>query len=102
MQNKDIRAFAASLIKEKGLQDIDQQIVDKMIDEISVRLDEQINRELFNSLNDNQVEELKHLIDTNNQEAASTFFQDKGVPVQDVITKTMINFKKAYLGPDVK
>ena len=98
MQNKELRDFVAAIIKEKNLQGVSQEIQDKLIDDLTGRLGDQINRALIDQLNDDQFKEFSQLVDDGNTEALSTYFNDKGINVTETVTKVMARFRISYLG----
>jgi len=97
MKNESIRAFVELMVKEKNLSGVEKDVIDEVIEELSGHLETQINRALIDALNDEQVAEFEKLVDGNDTQAVSSFFTDKGLPVQDIVTQAMARFRAAYL-----
>ncbi len=98
MADNPLRDFVTSVLKEKNLVGVDQEILDKLTDDLVVRLQDQINRGLIDSLDEKQFAEFEKLVAAEDTKKLSTFFTDSGVPVQNVITEVMAKFRVAYLG----
>ena len=98
MPNQELRKFVASIIEEKKLTGVEQEIKDKLIDDITVRLDDQINRALIDSLNDNQFAEFEQLVNAEDTQKLGTFFTDNKVPVQEITARVLTKFRISYLG----
>lgn len=98
MPNEELKKFVASIIEEKKLTGVEQDIKDKLVEDLTIRLEDQINRALIDSLNDEQFKEFEALVNSQDTQKLSTFFKDKGVPVQTVVAQVMTRFKTAYLG----
>lgn len=98
MQNQELKNFVTKIIEDKKLTGVEQDIIDKLTDELTSQLEESINRALINSLNDSQLQEFKTLVDGGETQKISTFFTDKNLPVQTIVTEAMAKFRVAYLG----
>jgi hypothetical protein len=98
MQHKELRNFVAQIVEQKQLTGVEQDIKDKLIDDLSSMLEDQINRALIDSLNDEQFKEFEQLVDSNSTQRLSTFFTDHKLPVQHIVTQVMTKFRMTYLG----
>ena len=98
MQNQELKKFVDTILKEKNLKGVEQNILDKLSDELTSSLETQINRALVDSLNDQQLNDFEKLVDEQNTEKLKTYFNDVGVPVQQIVTQVMTRFRSAYLG----
>lgn len=63
-------------------------------------LDDKIIHAIFDQLNVEQANELNYLLDKNDSTAQTfkDFFAKFGISIKDIITKTMIDFGKNFLG----
>ena len=98
MQSEELKKYVTEIIEQKKLSGVDQDIKDKLIDDLTNRLQEQINRALINALNDEQFKEFEKLVDAEDAEKVSTFFADNNIPVQEITTQVLVKFRVAYLG----
>ena len=48
MENQELRNFVAGVVTEKSLQGIDQSILEQLIDDMTVELENLINKALIN------------------------------------------------------
>ena len=98
MQNQELRKFVQNIVEEKKLTGVEQDVIDELVDDLSKRLEAQINRALIDELTDEQFKEFEGLVDQEDTQKLSTYFTDKGVPVQNIVTNVMTKFRIAYLG----
>lgn len=98
MQDKELRKFVDSILEEKDTSKINPDMKDKIAERLTKKLDTQIKRALVDALTDEQLTEFEKLVDNNEVSSMSDFFKQKGVPVEQIMTQTMVRFKAAYLG----
>lgn len=98
MENKELRNFVSSVIAEKKLAGVEQDVLDQLINELTEQLQSQINRALVESLDEHQLEQFERLVDEENTDKLQSFFQENHVPVQSIVTHAMARFRVAYLG----
>jgi hypothetical protein len=91
------RAFVGKLVEHKFPQGLDDDVAQQLISDLLVRLEDQLNREMLNSLNDEQTVKLEHLIDTNQIDKIQDFLYKEGVNVQALVAKVMAEFQASYL-----
>ena len=84
MQSEELKKYVTEIIEQKKVSGVDQDIKDKLIDDLTNRLQEQINRALINALNDEQFKEFEKLVDAEDAEKVSTFFADNNIPVRNL------------------
>lgn len=89
--------FIAKLIDEKGLQGLDEEIRQQLHKDLMKRLEDRITRAIVSSLNDQQVTQLEHYIDTNQVDKIQDFLYKEGVNVNGVIASAMSEFHASYL-----
>jgi len=96
--NKQLRDFVASTIESKNLSGVEDDVKDQLINELTVRLEDQINRALINSLDEKQFEEFEKLVQSNDIEQIKTYFENKpNINVQEIVTRVMTSFRASYL-----
>ncbi len=98
MQSEELKKYVTQIIEQKNLAGVEQEIKNKLIDDLTDRLQKQINRALIDSLNDDQFKEFEKLVDAEDADNISTFFADNNVPVQEITTQVLVKFRLAYLG----
>jgi hypothetical protein len=95
-----IDQFVEDLIKEKGLPaDLDSEVRQQLVNNLTERVANLINRRLIDALPDEKVTELEKLVDTNPQDAqAFQKFMADNVPNQEqVIAAALLEFRGLYL-----
>ena len=89
--------FIDALIQEKGLEGLDPDVKKQLHADLLRRLEDRINRAIIEALNPHQVQQLEHLIDTNQIDKIQDFLYKQGVNVNGVIAKVMTEFHASYL-----
>lgn len=97
MQSEAIKKFVESILEEKDLVGINDDIKQRLADDLTTRLEDQILRALISELNESQLDEFEKLVDDSDQGKLATFFEDKNLPVQDIVIQAMAKFKRSYL-----
>ncbi len=98
MQNID--DFIETLLKEKGITDIDPEIQTEVKEEMKGRLLDQINKAAVMELSEEKAAELAEKVDDPNftNEQMTEFMQNAGVNLVEVAADTMLKFRSFYLG----
>lgn len=98
MNNEALKDFVRAMLVEKKLTGVSDEIMGKLVNDLTGRLEDQINRALIDVLNDDQFKVFESLVEKQDTQKLSTFFTDNNVPVQNIVTETMTKFRMAYLG----
>jgi uncharacterized protein (UPF0261 family) len=98
MQNID--DFIETLLKEKGITDIDPEIQTEVKEEMKGRLLDQINKAAVMELSEEKAAELAEKVNDPNftNEQMTEFMQNAGVNLVEVAADTMLKFRSFYLG----
>lgn len=98
MQNLD--EFIESLLKDKGITDLEPEVKAELVADMKTRLIDQINKAAVMQLSEEKADELAKLIDdpefTN--EKMTEFMANSGVNLTEVALDTMLKFRNFYLG----
>ncbi len=100
MQNVD--DFIASLLKDKGIDNIEPEILEELKADMKNRLLDQIDRAAVQALPADKAEELARLIDEPDftNEKMAEFMQNSGVNLTEVALDTMLRFRSYYLNAE--
>ena len=100
MQNID--DFIESLLKDKGITDIEPEVKATLKADMKQKLLDQIDRAAVQALPENKAEELAKLVDQPDfdNEKMTKFIQDSGVNLTEVAAETMLKFRSFYLGEE--
>ncbi|MDO4612306.1 MAG: DUF5663 domain-containing protein [Candidatus Saccharibacteria bacterium] len=98
MQSVD--EFIESLLKDKGITDIDPEIKEELVADMKARLMDQINKAAIMQLSEEKADELARLVDDPNftNEKMTEFMTNSGVNLTEVALDTMLKFRSFYLG----
>lgn len=98
MQNLD--EFIESLLKDKGITDLEPEVKAELVADMKTRLIDQINKAAVMQLSEEKADEFAKLIDdpefTN--EKMTEFMANSGVNLTEVALDTMLKFRNFYLG----
>jgi DNA replication protein DnaD len=96
-----IEQFVKQLLREKGLpQNLDEEVYNKLISDLSLRLENLINKRVIESLNDEQLGQFEQIIDNESDDTEKIQkFIEKNVPEREQITTSaLMEFRDLYLG----
>lgn len=98
MQNID--DFIESLLDDKGVTDMPDDVRKELADDMKKRLLDQINKAAIMELSEDKAAELANLIDDPDftNEKLTEFIQNSGVNLAEVALSTMLKFRNFYLG----
>ncbi|MDO4507935.1 MAG: hypothetical protein Q4B65_00885 [Candidatus Saccharibacteria bacterium] len=98
MQSVD--EFIESLLRDKGITDIEPDIKEELVADMKTRLMDQINKAAVMQLSEEKADELARLINDPNftNEQMTEFMMNSGVNLTEVTVDTMLKFRNFYLG----
>lgn len=100
MENIDLNLnqFIENLIAEKKYPNLEAEILAQMKEDLNFRLENLINVTIVNSLPDEKLEEFEELIDKQvGAEEMQKFMSDNISDLPELISKTLLDFRKKYL-----
>ena len=100
MDRETLGKFVDELIKKKALPVDSAEELNKLREDTIHSLDDKISLAIFGNLTPEQNTEINQLMDsgTENPDDFNTFFEKSGINVQQIITDTMEEFTKEFLG----
>ncbi|MDO4611515.1 MAG: DUF5663 domain-containing protein [Candidatus Saccharibacteria bacterium] len=92
--------FIESLLKDKGITDLDPEVKEELVADMKQRLMDQINTAAIMQLSEEKVDELNVLLESPDftAEKMTEFMQNSGVNLTEVTLDTMLKFRSFYLG----
>ncbi len=95
--------FIESLLKDKGITDLDPEVKEELVADMKQRLMDQINTAAIMQLSEEKVDELNVLLESPDftAEKMTEFMQNSGVNLTEVTLDTMLKFRSFYLGTGV-
>ena len=102
MDAQNIDDFLETILKDKGITDLDSKTKDQLVSEMKTNLMNQINQAAINKLSEEKAAELATLIDAPDftAEKMSAFMQKSGVNLSEVALETMLKFRDFYLSAE--
>lgn len=98
MQNVD--EFIESLLKDKGIADVEPEILEDLKADMKSRLLDQIDKAAVMQLSEEKADELAKLVENPEftSERMAEFMKESGVNLTEVALDTMLRFRNFYLG----
>lgn len=101
MNNKDLREFVTSIINEKGISVTSDEVKEQLVDDMMHRLLDIIDKEVLNTMSDQDVDKLNQMLDEGESDETVQAFIASVVPeVSQIIARTTIRFRNAYLNSE--
>ena len=97
MQNVD--EFIESLLEDKGITDVPDDVKMELKEDMKKRLMDQINRAAIMELSEDKAAELASMVDDPSftDEEMTKFMQESGVNLTEIALDTMLKFRNFYL-----
>lgn len=96
-ENNELRNFVTGIVQEKNLSGVEAEVIAQLIDDLTVRLEDQVNSALLQQLSDEDFAEFEKLLDENNIDKINNYFYNKNVNVTEITAGVLSNFRLAYL-----
>ena len=92
--------FIDNLLKEKGITDVDPDVLEGVKNDMKEQLLKQIDREAIMRLPEEKANELADKLEDPSftEQQMAEFIQNSGVNLPDVVVDVMIKFRGFYLG----
>ncbi|MBQ1298516.1 hypothetical protein IIY24_01610 [Candidatus Saccharibacteria bacterium] len=102
MEMQSIDDFIESILKDKGMIELDPEVKAELKEDMVKRLTDQINKAAIMQLSEEKTAELNRLIDDPNftDEKMTEFMKNSGVNLTQVALETMLKFRGLYLGTE--
>ena len=97
---ENVGAFIDQIIEEKGYQDLDAEVFERLKADLTARLLDMLDRQLIQALPEDKAEELSNKLDDPNfsdEDMYNFITNEGGVNAQQVMIDTMIQFKLFYV-----
>ena len=100
MEIQNIDDFIESILKDKGITEVEQDVRAELKEDMKKRLLDQINKAAVMQLSEEKAAELADLVDSPDftDEKMTEFMQNAGVNLEEVALETMLQFRSFYLG----
>lgn len=97
---EQIHEFMNQLLTDKGITEIDEDVRQSLIEDMTTMLLDQIDQNAIAALPDDKAEELDQKLQSGEikDEQVADFMTEAGVDLQQISLTTMIQFRELYLG----
>ena len=89
--------FIDTLVEQKGFHGLDDEIKAQLREDLLKQLETRVSSELIASLSPTDLVKFEHLIDTNELDKLPNFLKERGINMQAVVARAMIDFQTIYL-----
>ena len=96
-----LQQFIEDLLKEQGMpEDITEDVRQRMVQNLTERANDLINKRLIEAMNDDQVEQLNQLLDSepHNPQAVQDFTAQHLPNKDQIAAAALAEFRELYLG----
>ena len=102
MEMQNVDSFIDQLLKDKGITDLEPDVLKDLREDLGKRLIDQINKAAVMQLSEEKATELANLVDDPDftNEKMTEFMQNSGVNLTEVALDTMLKFRSFYLGTE--
>lgn len=94
----EINQFIEMILDKKGVEIPDAEIRQGLIEDLSVRLANQINRNIVAALSDEDIARIDDAVEAGRMEEVSKIIDASGIDQRAITGRTMVEFGKKYLG----
>ena len=97
---QEIHDFMDQLLIDKGVTGIDNEIKERVIEDMTQMLMKQIDQATIDALTDEQADELANKLNSGElkDEDVPQYLTDAGLDLQQITLVTMMQFRELYLG----
>lgn len=102
MEIQNVDEFIESILKDKGITELEPDVREDLKEDMKKRLFEQIEKAAVMQLSEEKAAELAELADNPDftNEKMIEFMKNSGVDLTDVTLQTMLKFRGLYLGTE--
>lgn len=92
-----LEEFASQLLEEKGLQNVDPEILDQLREDLVMRMEEWLNVAILKYLPKENIVEFANILEMGNAEGIQEYCETHIENFPNVIATELISFRKRYL-----
>lgn len=98
MAYNELTVFINQILDEKALPGLDDEIRQQLVEDMTQRLLDQINRAIVEAVPAVKLAEFEKIATEANDDKLQEFFADNSIDTQTITVNAMVNFKNLYLG----
>lgn len=97
MNNDPMKEFIQNLLKEKGIEGLEKEIMEQLEKDLLSRLEDRINAMIISELGGDKLEDLNTLLDADDEKALSSFYENNIENLEEKIAAEMLAFHSSYI-----
>lgn len=98
-QSEDIiRDFVNKILEEKGVLEMEKEVVDQMRKDLTDRLETRINASILENIPKDKLDEFEALLDSDEDAKIQEFISNNIPDLDALIASTMVSFRNIYFG----
>jgi len=94
----DLEQFIEQLIKDKGFEDKDPEVLLQIKSDLTGRLEDRIDAMVINSMNESDLPLFEKVLESGNKEEIEKFTTEHIPDLTERIANELLNFRNIYLG----
>lgn len=94
---KNIDDYVDRLIKDKGFEDKDPEIIAQIKDDLLRSIEGHINAMVISNIPEDSLAEFEKILDTNDQEKITSYIHTKIPDINEKTATVLLSFKNSYL-----
>lgn len=99
MSYSELTIFINHILDQKGLVNIQPAVRNQLVNDLEVRLMDQINRALVDAIPSSKLTDFEKIASSGADDSkVQSFFVENNIDTQSITTDTMVQFKNKYLG----
>ncbi len=90
--------FVNKLLEEKGLTNLDPDILAEAKKDILEKAEDKIKATIFENMPEDKLDEFNSLMEANNEKNLQDFIKENISNIEELIAQALLDFKNTYLG----
>jgi len=95
---ENVQDFVNRLIKDKGFENKDGEVLAQIREDLSSRIEDRINAMIMINMPEDSLEEFEKILDSHNEDEIEKFVKSKIENIEEKVAAELIEFKNIYLG----
>jgi hypothetical protein len=93
-----LATFVAKLIDEKGLNGLDTEVKEQVVNDLLDRVEDRINAEILSHMPSDKVSEFNTVLDSGDEAAIQAFITSSVPDLDNIVAAALLAFRATYLG----
>jgi hypothetical protein len=98
INSPSLQQFVEGLVKEKGLTNLEKEILDQVKKDLLSRLEDRINAVILANIPPENLEFFEKMLDRSDEKEIQSFCQRNIADMDNLVAAELASFRKTYLG----